>query len=355
MQISHTSKHRVNYLDSTRGLAALIVLLAHFQLTVLPSFTGSLLYKTPLRILFDADAAVLYFFILSGFVLTKSINNISKLSFQAYSAFVIKRIYRIYPAFLVAFIFTYFGILVFSKPANGWLSQFWQDTSLDIPGFLKQILLVKRLPNDPLLRILPHDWTLSIEMAVSLLLPLLAFASRINSWLTLLLIYLSVKFPGLDPFAFDFSLGIFLSMNYQRWPTLGKAPKLLFGLLSIMLICGDYLFPEIAIHVDRVLIHHKSWGLVLILIIILSSARIQKILSLKPLNFLGKISYSFYLFHFGILLIMNSLFASINSITFLLFYCIATVIISTFIYYLIEKPYINSGRKLAGKLTKTTS
>ena len=302
--------------------------------------------------LFDAEAAVLYFFILSGYVLTRALIGIPKLTLSTYGNFVLKRVLRIYPAFIFAFLLTFLFVKIAGRPSDNWLSGYWIDIPQGFFESVKQLVLIKRWPNAPELRILPHDWTLSIEIAVSLLLPVLAFASRLHAFLTLLMIYLCVKFLGLDPFTFDFSLGIFLALKQDNFKALNHPAKIIMALVALMLICSDYFFPDFMKSADHVMIHHKSWGLFILLLLILSSDKIQNLLSAKPLVYLGKISYSFYLLHFGILLIMTEIFATINSIAFFIIYLASTILISVLSYSRIEKPFIETGHKLTGSKPK---
>jgi peptidoglycan/LPS O-acetylase OafA/YrhL len=338
-------KTRIHYLDSSRGIAALIVLLAHFQYALSPIAKDCWVFKSPLAVFFDGQVAVLYFFVLSGFVLTRSMKNNAGLDFKSYYRFGLKRILRIYPAFIFAFILTYFA-LIFIGPVNDnpWLSSFWQNPLPDFFGLIKQMLLVKRVPNDPLLRILPHDWTLSIEMAVSLLLPALALLAEVNRYVMILVVYLSVKLLGLDPFVFDFCMGIFLAKEIEH-RTINRG-KLVLLICSVVLICIGYLFPEPVSISDHFLIHTQTWGLCCLLILLLWSEKFQRLLSWRPFTLLGKISYSFYLLHLVILLILIKLLPEINSIAFLIIFILSTILFSVISFFLIEKPFILKGHAL---------
>ena len=96
-------ENRLDYLDSIRGLAAFSVLIYHFifSLDTFHYWDGSVI-QYYLAMIFNGADAVSLFFVLSGLVLSykyfNSENN--KLSLN-YSSFVIQRIFRIYPAFLV--------------------------------------------------------------------------------------------------------------------------------------------------------------------------------------------------------------------------------------------------------------
>jgi peptidoglycan/LPS O-acetylase OafA/YrhL len=98
------SQHRYKQLDSLRGLAALTVFLGHFwgAKINMPFFVA--LSKTPLSILLNGNAAVIFFFLLSGFVL--SLPFVGGEKPLTLTAFYTKRIFRIYPAFIFAILFS---------------------------------------------------------------------------------------------------------------------------------------------------------------------------------------------------------------------------------------------------------
>lgn len=340
---------RLLFLDSSRGLAALVVLLSHFQRTILPHLNNSLLLKTPFHLTIDGTSAILYFFILSGFVLTLSIKNDEKISIGSYVKFITLRIFRIYPVFIFTLLITYISIHNFQTRPTTWLSQYWK-TQQDFYSLVKQAILIVRMPNDPLLRLIPQDWTLSIEIAFSMFLPFLAYAFRKKSTFFLIVIYFLVQLFKIDPFIFDFSLGIFLACNMDKLKNKWTNNKYKIYLLSFafLLISADFTFPDLMNKTDTILIHHKSWGLSILLWAIISSNKIQRFLTFKPMIFLGKISYSFYLLHLIILFIMLSFF-KLSAVTFLLVYLIITVLISSLTYQLIEKPANKISRFLVRK------
>lgn len=344
-----SSSNRFTYLDSTRGIAALIVLLAHYQLTILPQLNNSWVLKSPFALLVDGKAAILYFFVLSGFVLTLSLRN-TELSIPGYWKFIVSRFFRIYPAYLFTLILTFFVISNVNIRTSTWLDQYWGDNT-NIISFLKQSVLIVRSPYEPIHRLIPHDWTLTIEISLSLILPVIAAYSRTYMPWMLIMIYLSIKFLGLDPFIFDFSIGVYMASNkdflIKRWTSSRyKIPMLI---AAIFLITSDYIFPEWMRRMDVLLIHHKTWGLSIILIWILSSTKVQLLLDLKIFQYIGRISYSFYLLHLVVLLCMTILLPSLNPFLFLLLLILIVVTVSTISFFLIEKPFIRLGKKITGK------
>ncbi len=347
-----TQSSRYSFLDSSRGLAALIVLLSHFQLTILPGLNDSIIFKTPLRIFIDGTSAILYFFILSGYVLTLSLKNSSEVTLTGYLKFIVARIFRIYPAYIFTLLITFVVLNFFiTKPDGNWLTQYWQSAA-DFKSLLTQSLLIVRIPYDPVMRLIPQDWTLTIEIAISFLLPVLAAAFVKRSFVALIFVYGAVMFLRLEPFVFDFSLGIFLARNrdwlIDKWKNPGLKIPLIF--LASLMICSGYLFPEQMKYADLILIHHKSWGIVIILWAIISSEKIQLVLSRKPLVFLGQSSYSFYLLHLLILLILTSVLNDLNPFLFLIVYLIITIVTSSIIFKIIEQRFNRFSRQFFSKI-----
>lgn len=335
---------RLSYLDASRGLAALAVLLAHFHPTILPALNNSWILKTPFRIIADGEAAVLYFFILSGFVLTVSLKQVSNLTFWVYLRFIVKRIFRIFPAFLATLVLTVVLLNVIQSRPESWLDRFWIH-SPDLLSAIKESLLIIRLPNDPPQRLIPQDWTLSIELAISLFLPLMAWAISKNKYFTMLVIYFAIQFLALDDFVFDFAMGVFLASNAEQLKSkwLGLKYKSPVIIASLIIICADYLIPMFMNYSDVLLIHHKSWGLAVLLWALISSQKVQRFLSNLPMVFLGRISYSFYLLHLILLLYMTDLFPNEGALIFFCKYLAITILTSTFFYYLIERPFYRWG------------
>jgi peptidoglycan/LPS O-acetylase OafA/YrhL len=89
---------RIGYLESIRGLAALQVLLLHFLAAFAPNFVFALpagaaiagyIHLSPLYFLYDGYSAVYIFFVLSGYVLTRSFErNLARPSSQVLARIV---------------------------------------------------------------------------------------------------------------------------------------------------------------------------------------------------------------------------------------------------------------------------
>jgi peptidoglycan/LPS O-acetylase OafA/YrhL len=103
-------------LDSLRGLAALAVVLSHFTGVYLNTRHYTVfLYKFPMRILLDGRAAVILFFLLSGFVLSLPYRQRG----LEYGTFLVRRICRIYLPYLGALLLAVLGDWWHHGPVQG--------------------------------------------------------------------------------------------------------------------------------------------------------------------------------------------------------------------------------------------
>jgi peptidoglycan/LPS O-acetylase OafA/YrhL len=83
-------------LQSLRGIAAFVVAASHLSMV----YTLPRAARLSLDCVLNAHAAVILFFVLSGFVLTASLVR-NELSFPSIVAFYVRRVFRLYPALWV--------------------------------------------------------------------------------------------------------------------------------------------------------------------------------------------------------------------------------------------------------------
>src|ERR1700722_11705379 len=116
-EIHSVGEHeRLHYLDSIRGIAAFIVVISHCWQTNPEAFRDahrgltSALHSVPGLLLYFLDkwteagrSCVIMFFVLSGFVLAFSL--LKKPA--GFAGYVVKRLFRIYPAFLLVIVASY--------------------------------------------------------------------------------------------------------------------------------------------------------------------------------------------------------------------------------------------------------
>lgn len=153
---------RFSNLESARGLASIIVLLHHFCFAFVPTTKESIVdggfRNTPLYILINGQGAVVFFFLLSGFVLTHGLY--ARPSFDAWLAAVLKRLPRLIVPAMASIVI---GLLILrysgapylgasSISGSDWLRTFGNahaPASLDpsLSDALRQSLLVFLVPD----------------------------------------------------------------------------------------------------------------------------------------------------------------------------------------------------------------
>lgn len=134
MEAVPASGHRLNSLEAARGIASIIVVFHHFCLAFLPLvkrfvFDGGI-RLTPLYPLVNGEAAVTFFFLLSGYVLTRRLYE--QPSSVELTRSAVKRLPRLMPPAAVT-IFAGFVILAYWPPyytqaygitGSHWLEEF---------------------------------------------------------------------------------------------------------------------------------------------------------------------------------------------------------------------------------------
>ena len=380
--MKNAETHRIDCLDTLRGLAALSVVLLHV-LSVYPSLdiaSGSgaiggaavfLLSRTPLAIFYAGGEAVLLFFALSGFVLA--------LPFvegrgPSYPVFVTRRICRIYLPYVAAlFIAIAARSMVTIKPVSEitpWLGDLWRSPP-DWGSVAGYLAMTGFLPHRTIDFVV---WSLIHEMRISLIFPLLIALSGVGHPILRLLLagllssscaaaadgasgtnaadLASHSLLETGRYLWLFVLGIELAR--QRRPIAawvaaqsGATIALILG-LSACLYCVRFLVPAI----DRLqewylrdyLIGFGASGFIMLAI---GRARFAQWLRLMPLLMLGRVSYSLYLFHPIVLLTM--LYALHDRVSPALWVpAVAPVAIITAwaTWHLIERPSVALGRRL---------
>ncbi|ASJ74556.1 acyltransferase family protein [Granulosicoccus antarcticus] len=168
---------RIIELDAFRGLAALAIVFSHI-LVMLPevgdaspkhSMFIQIVSLPPFRALWGGSEAVVFFFVLSGFVLAMPFYH----GPVKIVPFLIKRFIRIYPAYIVAVALSWLAYIGFASIAvddySQWFHQIWPD-SIKPKDILGHVLLVGSFDNDVFNPVL---WTLVMEMRIALIFPVI--------------------------------------------------------------------------------------------------------------------------------------------------------------------------------------
>ncbi|WP_439443083.1 acyltransferase family protein [Listeria aquatica] len=298
-------KRRVYFLDSLRGLAATSVVITHLA----GSFAGESFSKDILQSF--GRSAVILFFILSGIVLSMSLQKNKKLTWTNYISFLIKRFFRIYLPFLVIVICSFILFIVMQPHFIVGLSDWFNAVGTNVSTVdLKENLL---MTGNRVERVDPVIWSLIIEMRVSFIFPILYFILRKKSWRTLLM-WASIAFivgagilyligqkfligqtvfhigffiPGIGVFLYQSKLKAFVLKTKAQILTISLFLYFHIMLLNIMRLENIQVVSDIFIGI----------GTIGILLFCYHSSQLQQELHKSLYQKLGKYSFSIYLVH----------------------------------------------------------
>ena len=329
---------RIHTLDGFRGIFALMIIIDH-------AANDSFIFQN--FIVQKADYFVDYFFVLSGFVI--SYNYLHKIKdFASFKDFMVRRLIRLYPLLLYTTLL-FFGLMLIGKH--------WNTFNDPYPVLFLQLTDTLTLMNsNPIfgssLGINYPSWSISSEMISYALFGCCLFMFRKNAVIVLSLFLLGaglfILYTGRYMYMGDFGfvrglfcfiLGYLVHLLSQKVNArFGTLPELLF--LFLLLLVFKYLPSEGAILLPFVF----ALG---IFIFVSGKGIITSFLETKPAQFLGKISYSVYLNHAIVVLILKKLFFDLlgldqSKVSINVGYLLISVA-STIVYSYFTNRYIETG------------
>lgn len=171
-------------LQSLRGIAACTVMIHHALRTIENTRSANWIAEYAL----NAHAAVVVFFVLSGYVLSPALSQPNNVA-PNISAFWIRRIFRIYPALILCCIFGLIYLLTLSPihapGESAWMAEKYALHAYSTPSAIRSLLGLDGF-------LLPQSWTITVEIAASIFLPFIVlFMSRSNTLLVVAIIALT--------------------------------------------------------------------------------------------------------------------------------------------------------------------
>lgn len=325
-----------------------------------------LLFKvTPLRVITAGAPCVGIFFLLSGLVL--SLPTVAGRT-EPYGVFLTKRFFRLYPPFAVSVLLAAtFCVAVDPHPIAG-LSM-WFNRSWDQPVSGHQLtghLLMLGLDRD--MHLNNVMWSLVHEVRISVVFPLVVLATIGRPRLTLGVAVATLCVVSSPP-VFRWMSGQ-LATGDSLWPlatALDTVRYLTYFVVGILMawkldllvrtVSARRASTRVALWIlaaGLLLLHvgpfgDCAWvvGGALIILLSLSSGGAGHALRSRPLQWLGKVSYSLYLVHVPLLLLsMHALYSPRVAPFVLLAVPFASLIAAEAFYRCIESPSHRLGRRL---------
>ncbi|TPJ28391.1 acyltransferase [Mesorhizobium sp. B2-7-2] len=352
MQIEGQGKSRLKYLNALRGLAAMWVLMEHTALSLSPR-----LYVPDWLDMFvvSGSMGVELFFVVSAFSLCLSMPGHAQEK-RPLVGFALRRFFRIAPLFYLVML-----LMIIRYPER------------EFGEIFANVFFVFNFIDGYQPSIVPSGWTIGIEMPFYLVFPFI-YARVKNIWHAAAAVVLFIIIGNVYQLALPALVAT--PSNYILYAAIHKLPIFGFGLLAFHLApylaknpekrsIGIFLlFSSIAIFMmiqsgRSSLIEPYYWrGAMFCLVVLGFSAAPMPALVNYWTDWLGERSYSIYLVHVPVILILQGAIRAIErstpqSVSYLvILIVVATCVIavSAATYSLLERPVNDYGRKVARRL-----
>jgi peptidoglycan/LPS O-acetylase OafA/YrhL len=343
--------HRFLEFDSLRGLAAGTVVIWHFLQFYEDKRFFHIARILPTAPFYNGPAAVILFFVLSGFVLTLPFLRRP----QPYAAYLSRRFCRIYLPYAAALLIAVLCNLWLGPlhPGNILADVLWRNP----PTRHEVLLQLSGIGNFDAERFNGVFWTLVLEMRMSIVFPVIVWLTKRlrPAYVLLLCIALlpaaaKISIPGVLTVV-SFLIGSSLAVNFKTaaawWNSLNRTRKL--QLLAAALVLYGY-FTNIA-----ALIRYSWFAIIInalaslsVVVFLLASSqetRLRHWLHHPALQRLGAMSYSLYLVHFTVLISLTKLlWAQVNGVVLFLCYILTSWLVCEAFHAIVEKPTMQLGR-----------
>jgi peptidoglycan/LPS O-acetylase OafA/YrhL len=331
-------------LDGVRAIAALMVMFFHFFQNLTPNNTGVSLLKTLSSF---GQTGVSLFFVLSGFLITRILIR-EKSQPDFFRNFYFRRSLRIFPlyyfyltlVFVIIPLISHVEIPAFSKQIYHWV--YLQDFAITFHWNYAGPI---------------HFWSLAVEEHFYLFFPLLVYflseKKLVYALAALILSSITVRYfltkAHFEVFYFTFSrldelvLGAILAiLEINKKLTADKAARFMYLFIFVAMptlvlwVVYSKDANDVLQVVKYILISLCYFSIIGYIVALNEHHIIKKTLSIKPLLFIGKISYGLYVYHgicFNLITVNNLCVKFFGSF-------ILTILVSSVSFYFFESYFL---------------
>lgn len=371
---SGPTSQKLDFIDALRGLAALMVIVCHVAYIPTPGLSAS---PWVLRFASAGKSGVLLFFMISAYTLCYSYyRRGDRLSPMQIRHFYLRRIFRIFPLYLLAVLIAWIRDLLLSGYARPLPQTLLGAASIFNPNDYQGLVWA--------------SWTLGVELFFYLLFPfVILICSNLRRSLLALGVAVFVDLIALWFIAFTAARGIPPQFAYLHHQVLGQTDALVrfsflhnlqffmagiflyylyrdklhsslpskkTGLISLLIGVGLFVvivyFPPLGLN-TVFYGHDLIYGLALFFVVVGCCVHSPRFIVSSWLKFLGVISYSLYLLHppviAGLAGVYSRVYAWSHSATFAYVLCVfvtlALIVPASLITFrLVEKPGMSLGK-----------
>ena len=354
-----------NNQNGLRFIAALAVIIHHIE-QYKSTFGHENIWK--LNIISNlGNIGVQFFFVLSGFLITYLLLNEENEGGINYKNFIFRRIYRIWPLYFIIVILSFFIAPLFSilhTPSTPTIFENFYLKLFCVCLFIPNIIfkVTKAVP------LASQSWSIGVEEQFYIIWPLiikkvkkpqLYFLGIIIAYLFLKVLFfkLTIAFNEIKTISGiinDFSISGFVlgafgayfsykkKKNILKFITNGIIFRLSLILFLILIFSSN---SESFYYFGVISIENEIYCFLFIIFIInlINKNSLKLSLENRTLNYLGKISYGLYMYHpicITLILNINKFESKINLLTIYPLSILLTILVSSFSYKYIEKPFL---------------
>lgn len=305
---------------------------------------------------FNPGVAVVFFFVLSGYVLALSLQRERGTGWIR--AYAIRRAFRLLPAMWVSLVLMWLCLKVVPRPNS------YEDYALffvnvfgrqvDAHDMMANIFLYKN-------RVNPVTWTMTVEVIGSVFVPVSMFLcaryGRASAWVLWIAAFLATLLTEPSSRVFHFILcfqsGVMLASGRKGefFGTGSASPAFMLGSAILALVLEGVVAPELSLPLRTLF----NTGIAIGLMVAVIRGAADRVLNLAPARFSGRISYGLYLFHPPVLHLVGLAMVALGitgsglrpHLLTVGVGVLVTLLVAALGYMLVERPAMAAGRALA--------